>query len=298
MERKMTDYTLGVIGGSGLYGMEALEIHEEKRLETPFGDPSDAYVLGELEGRKVAFLARHGRGHRLMPTELNFRANIYGFKKLGCERLLSVSAVGSMKLAYEPTHVVVPDQFFDRTRHRVDTFFGDGLVAHVGLADPVCPDLAEAMATAAEAAGATTHRGGTYLCMEGPQFSTRAESRIYRQWRVDVIGMTNLQEARLAREAEICYATLAMITDYDCWHESEEDVSVEAVLAILRQNAVMGQDVVRRVAASLEGTRSDACACGRALEMALITDPKAVPRNVRERLAPIVGKYLPVEEGS
>jgi len=291
----MSDYEIGVIGGSGLYAMDGLELHEERRLKTPFGDPSDPYVLGELAGRRVAFLARHGRGHRLMPTELNFRANVYGFKLLGCREILSVSAVGSMKLEYAPTHVVVPDQFFDRTRHRVDTFFGDGLVAHVSLADPVCPALAARFADAATTAGAVVHRGGTYLCMEGPQFSTRAESRIYRQWGVDVIGMTNLQEARLAREAEICYATLAMVTDYDCWHDTEDDVSVDGVLAALRANALMGQEAVRRAVAAAPAAGTPAvCSCGEALRMALITDPAAVPAATLVKLAPIVGKYLKI----
>ena len=291
----MTDIRIGIIGGSGLYGMEGLEVTEERTIETPFGAPSDPYVIGELAGAPVAFLARHGKGHRILPSELNFRANIYGFKTLGVEQLISVSAVGSMQEQYEPLHVVVPDQFFDRTRHRVDTFFGDGLVAHVSLADPLCPALSEVLADSAEAAGATTHRGGTYLCMEGPQFSTRAESRIYRQWGVDIIGMTNLQEARLAREAEICYATLAMVTDYDCWHEAEEDVTVEAVLEVLRANAAMGQQVVRRVVERLAagGEEDPGCPCSSALEFALITDRSTVPAETLEALAPIVGKYFP-----
>ena len=290
----MTDIKIGIIGGSGLYGMDGLEVVEERTIETPFGAPSDPYVIGEMAGTRVAFLARHGKGHRILPSELNFRANIYGFKTLGVEQLISVSAVGSMQEQYEPLHVVVPDQFFDRTRHRVDTFFGDGLVAHVSLADPLCASLSEILADEAEAAGATVHRGGTYLCMEGPQFSTRAESRIYRQWGVDVIGMTNLQEARLAREAEICYGTLAMVTDYDCWHESEEDVTVDAVLEVLRANAAMGQQVVRRVVERLaaidDGRQS--CPCPTALQFALITDPSTVPAETRKALAPIVGKYL------
>lgn len=289
-ESSVGEYRIGVIGGSGLYQMADLEIHEERVIDTPFGPPSDAYVLGELHGRKVAFLARHGRGHRLMPTELNFRANIYGFKVLGVESLISVSAVGSMKEEYEPLHFVVPDQFLDRTRHRVDTFFGDGLVAHVSLADPICARLAAIMADAAEAAGATVHRGGTYLCMEGPQFSTRAESNVYRQWGVDVIGMTNFQEAKLAREAEICYATYAMITDYDCWHEEEEDVTVEAVIRILMQNAERGQKAVGETVDRLGEARG--CACGSALQFALITDKSVVPEAVKEKLAPIVGKYF------
>jgi 5'-methylthioadenosine phosphorylase len=244
-----------------------------------------------VDGHPAVFLARHGRGHRLLPSELNFRANIWGFKTLGVERLISVGAVGSMKEKYEPTHIVVPDQFFDRTRHRPDTFFGDGLVAHVSMADPVCPALAAVLAEAAEAAGATVHRGGTYLCMEGPQFSTRAESEIYRQWGVDVIGMTNLQEAKLAREAEICYATLAMVTDYDCWHDDEEDVTVEALIETLHQNAEMSQDVVHRAIDALDGKRRG-CPCPEALKAALITDPSTVPAATRERLGPLVGKYL------
>ncbi|HYH44146.1 MAG TPA: S-methyl-5'-thioadenosine phosphorylase, partial [Thermoanaerobaculia bacterium] len=218
----MSDIKIGVIGGSGLYQMEGLTVREERRIETPFGDPSDVYVIGELDGRPIAFLPRHGRGHRLLPTELNYRANIFGFKVLGVEQLISVSAVGSMKIEYKPTDIVVPDQFYDRTRHRPDTFFGNGLVAHVSLAKPICPRLIDLFVDAARAAGATVHKGGTYVCMEGPQFSTRAESEIYRSHGVDVIGMTNFQEARLAREAEICYASLAMVTDYDCWHETEE----------------------------------------------------------------------------
>ena len=289
----MTDYKIGVVGGSGLYQMDALTVREERRVETPFGEPSDPFVLGEIDGVPVAFLARHGKGHRLLPTELNFRANIYGFKVLGCERLVSISAVGSLQEQYAPTHIVVPDQFFDRTRHRVDTFFGDGLVAHVSLADPVCPRLAALLADAAETAGATVHRGGTYLNMEGPQFSTRAESQVYRQWGADIIGMTNLQEARLAREAEICYATLAMVTDYDCWHEEEDDVSVHNVLEVLHQNAAMAQEVVREVVRNrAEGDAAVAHACPDALQFALITDKKAVPLQTVDRLRPIVGRYF------
>ena len=294
----MSDYRIGVIGGSGLYGMEGLEIHEERQVPTPFGDPSDPYVLGEIGGQGVAFLARHGRGHRISPSELNFRANIFGLKTLGVEQVLSVSAVGSMKIEYEPLHIVVPDQFYDRTRHRHDTFFGDGLVAHVSMADPVCPGLRRLLVAAATEAGATVHHGGTYLCMEGPQFSTRGESRIYRSWGVDVIGMTNLQEAKLAREAEICFATLALVTDYDCWHETEEDVTVDAVLGILRRNAAMGQEVIRRAVARLGGAGAAAeCRCREALADALITDRTAVPAATVKRLEPIVGKYLAVEEG-
>ncbi len=286
----MSEVRIGVIGGSGLYHMEGLTVQEERPMSTPFGEPSDAFILGELDGIPVVFLARHGRGHRLLPSELNFRANIFGFKLLGVERLISVSAVGSMKVEYRPTDIVVPDQFFDRTRHRADTFFGDGLVAHVSLANPVCPDLSELFCDCAREAGARSHRGGTYLCMEGPQFSTRAESDIYRQWGVDVIGMTNLQEAKLAREAEICYATLAMVTDYDCWHEEEENVNGQAVMEVLQQNAATAQDVVRRVIRRLEAERT--CGCAEALRSALITDSSLIPQATKERLAPIIGKYL------
>lgn len=292
-------YRIGVLGGSGLYAMDELEVIEERRLSTPFGDPSDPYVLGRLDGVPVVFLARHGRGHRKMPSELNYRANIYGFKLLGVEHLISVSAVGSMKLAYEPTHIVVVDQFYDRTRHRPDTFFGEGLVAHVSMADPICPNMIPLMADAAREAGATTHVGGTYLCMEGPQFSTRGESQIYRSWGVDVIGMTNLQEAKLAREAEICYGTFAMITDYDCWHETEEAVTVDQVMAVLHQNAKTGQDAVRatvaRLAAHLESGEGRSCPCASALQSAIITDRRLVPAATLEMLRPIVGKYFPEE---
>jgi 5'-methylthioadenosine phosphorylase len=292
----VSDVEIGVIGGSGLYQMDEVEVLEERRVETPFGEPSDAYVIGRLAGKRVAFLPRHGRGHRLLPTEINFRANLFGFKALGVERLLSVSAVGSLKLEYAPGHVVVPDQFFDRTRHRPDTFFGDGLVGHVSLADPVCPYLSRVAADAAEAAGGRVHRGGTYVCMEGPQFSTRAESNVYRGWGMDVIGMTNLQEAKLAREAEICYATLAMVTDYDCWHEAEEAVSVEAVMAVLGQNVALGRQAVRRVVEALPEARPGAedggCACGDALRFALLTAREAVPAATVERLRPILGRYF------
>ena len=288
----LSEIEIGVIGGSGLYEMEELVVAEERRIETPFGEPSDAYVLGELAGRPVAFLARHGRGHRLLPSELNFRANVYGFKLLGVERILSISAVGSMKLDYEPTHIVVPDQFFDRTRHRVDTFFGSGLVAHVSMADPVCGEMVDVAVEAARAAGATVHRGGTYLCMEGPQFSTRAESQIYRSWGVDVIGMTNLQEARMAREAEICYATLAMVTDYDCWHEEEEAVHTATILEVLRQNVATAQRVVAEAIRRLPHREADH-PCAHALAGALVTDPSRVPEKTLRDLEPIIGKYVP-----
>ena len=291
-------YPIGIIGGSGLYGMEELEVREERSIETPFGSPSEVFVLGELRGRRVAFLARHGRGHRILPSELNFRANIWGFKSLGAEWLISLSAVGSLRRRYEPTHIVVPDQFIDRTRHRPDTFFGRGLAAHVAFADPICPALMEVCAEQSAAAGAVVHRGGTYVCMEGPQFSTRAESFMHRGWGADVIGMTNLQEAKLAREAEICYATLALITDYDCWHEEEEDVTVEAVLAVLRQNARTAQAAVARIVESLPGERlPGACPCVNALDHALITDPAVVPASVLRDLAPIVGRVLGDDRG-
>lgn len=287
----MTGYRVGVIGGSGLYEMQGLRIVEERRVETPFGSPSDAYILGELEGVPVAFLARHGRGHRLMPTELNYRANIFGFKTLGVEVLISASAVGSMKEEYAPTDIVVPDQFIDRTRHRADTFFGNGLVAHVSFADPICARLGFLLHQAGSEAGARVHLGGTYLCMEGPQFSTRAESRLYRSWGVDVIGMTNLQEAKLAREAEICYATLALVTDYDCWHESEEDVTVEQVVGYLRKNAATACAIVKTAILRVNASKRD-CACGSALQYAIITSRDAVPEQLKRELQPIIGKYF------
>jgi 5'-methylthioadenosine phosphorylase len=285
----MSDIRVGVIGGSGLYHMDGLEVQEERAIETPFGDPSDPYLIGELEGQKVAFLPRHGQGHRLLPSELNYRANIYGFKVLGVEWIVSVSAVGSLKIEYRPTDIVVPDQFFDRTRHRPDTFFGNGLVAHVSLANPVCPTLIPVFSDAARDAGAQVHTGGTYVCMEGPQFSTRAESEVYRQWGADIIGMTNLQEAKLAREAEICYATIAMVTDYDCWHEDEADVSGEAVMEVIQQNVKMAQDVVRRIIRQLPIARN--CGCGDALNMSLITEKARIPKQTLKDLEPIVGRY-------
>ena len=286
----MTEFRVGIIGGSGLYGMDGLVVEEDRSIDTPFGSPSDSFVLGELDGSGVAFLARHGRGHRVLPSELNFRANIWAFKQLGVEWIVSISAVGSMKEEYQPTDILVPDQFYDRTRHRVDTFFGSGLVAHVSLANPVCPLLRQSFVDCAREAGARVHDGGTYICIEGPQFSTRAESEIYRQWGVDVIGMTNLQEAKLAREAEICYATLAMITDYDCWHEDEADVSGHAVMEVIKQNAATAQDVVRRIVRKLPIDR--ACECATALSAALITDRALIPEETRRSLAPILDKYI------
>ncbi|MBV9574831.1 MAG: S-methyl-5'-thioadenosine phosphorylase [Acidobacteriales bacterium] len=285
----MSQADIGIIGGSGLYSMPGLSEVRELAQQTPFGEPSDAYVLGTLAGRKVAFLARHGRGHRLLPTELNFRANIYGFKQLGVERIISLSAVGSLKEEHKPLDFVIPDQFFDRTRHRVDTFFGEGIVAHIAFADPVCPDLATAVENACKKAGVTGKRGGTYLCMEGPQFSTKAESQLYRSWGMDIIGMTNLQEAKLAREAEICYVTVAMVTDYDCWHPHHDSVTVDQIVSVLLKNADNACEVVRETVAAMP-TR--ACKCGSALAHAILTDRKQIPETARKKLSLIIGKYL------
>jgi 5'-methylthioadenosine phosphorylase len=281
---------IGVIGGSGLYEMEGLRVSEERKLDTPFGEPSDAFVIGEIDGESVAFLSRHGRGHRLLPTELNYRANIFGFKALGAHTILSASAVGSMKHEYQPTHIVFPHQFIDRTRHRPDTFFGNGIVGHVAFADPICAGASMLMASAARECGAFVHEGGVYVCIEGPQFSTRAESALYRSWGVDVIGMTNLQEAKLAREAEICYVTMALVTDYDCWHESG-DVSVEQILGTLRANAEMAQKIIRATIPRAAARTRD-CPCSGALQFAIVTDPSLIPDSVKRDLAPIIGRYL------
>ena len=289
----MAQAEIGIIGGSGLYAMPGLTKIKELRLRTPFGQPSDPYVLGTLEGRKVAFLARHGRGHRILPTELNFRANIYGFKHLGVERIVSVSAVGSLKEEHKPMEFVIPDQFFDRTRHRVDTFFGNGIVAHISFADPICPELARVLEGACKKAGVVGKRGGTYLCMEGPQFSTKAESNVYRSWGMDVIGMTNLQEAKLAREAEICYSTAAMVTDYDCWHPGHDSVTVDQVVSVLMKNAENACAMVRETVAAMPKTRS--CKCGSALAHAIQTDRKAIPAAARKRLGLLLDKYLKVK---
>ena len=286
----MSQAEIGIIGGSGLYSMPGLTDVHEVVQETPFGAPSDAYVLGTLEGRKVAFLARHARGHRLLPSELNFRANIYGFKQLGVERILSVSAVGSLKEEHKPLEFLIPDQFVDRTRHRIDTFFGNGVVAHVAFADPVCPQLSEAVAAACKKAKVVGKRGGTYLCMEGPQFSTKAESNLYRSWGMDVIGMTNLQEAKLAREAELCYVTVAMVTDYDCWHPHHDSVTVDQIVAVLLKNAENACNVVREAVAAMPEERT--CKCGSALTHAILTDRTKIPQATRERLKFIMGKYL------
>ncbi len=286
----MQQAEIGIIGGSGLYHMPGFMDAREMQLRTPFGDPSDAYILGTLEGRKMAFLARHARGHKLLPNELNFRANIYGFKHLGVERILSVSAVGSLKEEHRPLDFVIPDQFVDRTRHRVDTFFGDGIVAHVGFGDPVCGETAKVVHQAAQSAGITAKLGGTYVCMEGPQFSTKAESNIYRSWGADVIGMTNLQEAKLAREAEICYVTVAMVTDYDCWHPHHDSVTVEQIISVLVKNAENAAKLVKATVAALPHTRS--CKCGGALAHAILTDPAKIPASTKEKLHLILGKYL------
>ena len=286
----MMNPTIGIIGGSGLYDMADLTDREERRLSTPFGEPSSPYVTATLRGRRVAFLARHGQGHRLMPSELNFRANIFGFKQLGVEYILSASAVGSPKEAYKPLDLVIPDQFFDRTKGRVSTFFGRGLVAHVGFAHPFCPHLSGIAFDAARHAGATVHKGGTYVCMEGPQFSTLAESKLYRSWGMDIIGMTNLQEAKLAREAEICYTTIALVTDYDCWHPAHDKVTVELIVANLMQNARVAQEVIAEAVGRLPFDRT--CECATALKYAIITRPDAIPAAVKRELEPLVGKYL------
>ena len=281
---------IGIIGGSGLYSMPGFEEQEEVMLETPFGAPSDNYVLGTLAGRKVAFLARHGRGHRYSPSELNFRANIYGMKRLGVERILSLSAVGSLKEEHKPLDFVIPDQFVDRTLGRASTFFGEGLVAHVSFADPVCPQLSQVVSDACQAAGVAATRGGTYLCMEGPAFSTKAESFLYRSWGMDVIGMTNLTEAKLAREAEICYVTVAMVTDYDCCHEEHDAVTVTQIIATLNKNAENACKVIAEAVARTPAER--ACKCGSALAHAIITDRKLVPDTTRHKLGILVDKYF------
>jgi 5'-methylthioadenosine phosphorylase len=286
----MTDIRIGIIGGSGLYDMAELTDREERRVDTPFGEPSAPYVVATLRGKRVAFLARHGAGHRLLPSELPYRANIFGFKTLGVEYLLSASAVGSLKHEYKPLDLVIPDQFMDRTSGRMSTFFGQGLVAHVGFAHPFCPHLSEVAYRAGLDAKATMHKGGTYVCMEGPQFSTLAESKLYRSWGMDIIGMTNLQEAKLAREAEICYTTIALVTDYDCWHPEHDQVTVDMIVANLMQNATTAQHVIADAVGRLPFERT--CECGSALKHALITRPEAIPADVKKKLAPIVSKYL------
>jgi 5'-methylthioadenosine phosphorylase len=281
---------IGIIGGSGLYAMPGFEAQEEAVIETPFGSPSDNYVLGSLAGRRVAFLARHGRGHRLAPSELNYRANIYGMKKLGVERIISLSAVGSLKEELRPLDFVIPEQFFDRTRGRVSTFFGEGLVAHISFAHPICPEASAVVAAACQAAGVACKRGGTYLCMEGPAFSTKAESGVYRSWGMDIIGMTNLQEAKLAREAEICYVTVAMVTDYDCWHEDHDAVTVSDIIANLMKNAENACKVVAHAVAAMPAARG--CKCGSALSHAILTDRELVPEATKTKLGILIEKYF------
>jgi len=281
---------IGIIGGSGLYHMPGFEAQEEAVIATPFGAPSDNYILGTLAGHKVAFLARHGRGHRLSPSELNFRANIYGMKALGVERIISLSAVGSLKEEHRPQDFVIPDQFFDRTRGRISTFFGDGLVAHISFADPICPQLSGVVTDACRDAGVTVKTGGTYLCMEGPALSTKAESNVYRSWGIEVIGMTNLQEAKLAREAEICYVTVAMVTDYDCWHPEHDAVTVNDIIANLVKNAENACSVVANAVAAMPGARE--CKCGSALAHAILTDRKAVPEATKQKLGILIEKYF------
>jgi 5'-methylthioadenosine phosphorylase len=286
----MQTSSIGIIGGSGLYEMAELTDRQEKVVSTPFGEPSGPFVIGTLGGKRVAFLARHGVGHRILPSELNFRANIYAFKVLGVERIVSASAVGSLKEEYKPLDIVVPDQFFDRTKGRISTFFGRGLVAHVAFAHPVCGTLSRNVADAAVSVGATVHRGGTYVNMEGPQFSTLAESKLYRSWGMDVIGMTNLQEAKLAREAEICYATLALVTDYDCWHPDHDSVTVEMIISNLLQNAKTAQRAIAAAVGRIDSART--CSCANALATAIITRPELVPEQTKRDLEPIIGKYI------
>ncbi len=294
-KRQAERVTVGVIGGSGLYDIEGLTSTRSIRVRTPFGAPSDAITVGSLEGIRVAFLSRHGRGHLLNPSGINYRANIFALKSLGVSHVISVSAVGSMKESIRPGDVVVPDQFIDLTKRRVSTFFDHGVVAHVAFGEPVCAELRQALLSAGEKVGAKMHRSGTYLCMEGPQFSTKAESRLYRQWGVDVIGMTNMPEAKLAREAELCYATLALATDYDCWHETEEAVTVEAVLATLHRNVALAKHLLRSVMPFFANPID--CPCHRALDNAILTAPNRIPPAVRKKLAVLMGRALTPKKG-
>lgn len=287
----MEKVSIGIIGGSGLYQMAGLTDTQEVAVETPFGKPSDNFIVGVMEGKRVAFLARHGRGHRILPSELNFRANIYAMKKLGVEKIISASAVGSLREEHRPLDIVLPDQFFDRTRGRISTFFGEGLVVHVSFAHPVCAHLGDQLMEASAQSGVPVKRGGTYLCMEGPAFSTVAESNVYRTWGMDIIGMTNLQEAKLAREAEICYATVALVTDYDCWHPDHDAVTVDQVIAVLNQNSENGQKLIRAAVRVMDDQRP--CKCGSALKSAILTDKAKVPAEIREKLSLLIGKYFP-----
>ena len=286
----MSKAEIGIIGGSGLYNMPGIQRMRRVRVATPFGKPSDTFLLGKLEGREVAFLSRHGRGHVLMPSEINFRANLYALKKLGVTRIISVSAVGSLREELKPLDMVLPAQFFDRSTNRPSTFFGGGIVAHISFADPVCPVLVDVLSQACASSGVNCHRGGTYICMQGPAFSTKAESATYRAWGMDVVGMTNLQEAKLAREAEICYATLAMVTDYDCWHPDHDAVTVDQIIDYLNRNAQNAQKIIRAAVRQMPKERS--CKCGSALAHAILTDPKKIPPQVRKKLALLLGKYL------
>ena len=286
----MSEKIVGVIGGSGLYEMEGLEEVQTVTLKTPFGNPSDSFIVGRLEGVRIAFLPRHGKGHRIQPSSLNFRANIYGMKKLGVQWIIGVSAVGSMKESIHPGEMVIPNQFIDQTKGRPNTFFSDGIVGHISFADPVCPNLSQILFKAGKEAGAKVHQNGTYLCIEGPQFSTRAESKLYRTWGVDIIGMTNLPEAKLAREAEICYSTLAFATDYDCWHEDAGDVSIGDVLRILAQSTKIAKRAIRHAIKHLPEKRD--CHCANALKYAMITGKKYISEKTKKDLEPIIGKYI------
>jgi len=281
---------IGIIGGTGLYQMEGLNVKETRKIKTPFGDPSDEYIIGELEGKEVVFLPRHGVGHRLLPSELNFRANIFGMKLLGVGWILSVSACGSLKEEMRPLDIVIPDQFFDRTRNRISTFFGNGIAAHPAFSHPFCENIRKVFFSAKSIVDCKLHYGGTYLCMEGPQFSTKAESNVYRSWGMDIIGMTNLQEAKLAREAEICYATLACVTDYDCWHESEEIVTIAEVIDNLKKNALNAQKIIRHAVKNIPSLRD--CECAESMKYAIVTNSEFIPDDVKTKLSPIIGKYV------
>ena len=293
---KASHAVIGIIGGSGLYNIEGLRKVTERSVRTPFGAPSDKVVLGELDGIRIAFLSRHGRGHRINPSDINYRANIYALKSLGVRRVISVSAVGSMKESIKPGDVVLPDQFIDFTKRRTSTFFEGGIVAHVAFGEPICAPLAADLLASARSVGATVHRGGVYLCVEGPQFSTKGESRLYRQWSVDVIGMTNMPEAKLAREAELCYATVALVTDYDCWHETEEAVTVDAILAVLNQNVALAKRMLRQVVPSIAGAAN--CACHRALQDAIVTAPDQMPASLRRKLALLIDRVVSAKKGA
>ncbi|MBX3235388.1 MAG: S-methyl-5'-thioadenosine phosphorylase [Nitrospiraceae bacterium] len=292
---KQARAAIGIIGGSGLYDIEGLQHVREVKVRTPFGNPSDALILGTLAGARVAFLSRHGRGHRINPSGINYRANIYALKSLGVTKVISISAVGSMKESIRPGDIVLPDQFIDLTKRRLSTFFDEGIVAHVGFGDPVCAPLASALETAVGKLDARFHVGGTYVCMEGPQFSTKAESRLYRQWGVDVIGMTNMPEAKLAREAELCYATVALATDYDCWHETEEAVTVEAILATLHKNVALAKQVLRTVVPTL--VPDQPCACNQALRDAIVTAPDRMSAEAKRRLGLLIAPYVSARKG-